>query len=71
MVFWDAEATGPDENGRVGSGMYAYVDGGKRYLSGEWPEGAERAFEPDGAVTLYEEPPASERYPEYPARCGS
>jgi len=68
-VWWDVTASGPDENGRVSAGMYAYVDGGKRYLAGEWPERATRAFERDGAVTLYTEPPASEAVRDYPSAC--
>jgi hypothetical protein len=68
-LWWDVSAAGPDENGRDGQGMYAYVDGGTRYLAGEWPQRATRAFEPDGAVTLYTEPPASEQVPSYPSVC--
>jgi len=68
-LWWDVSATGPDENGREGSGMYAYVDGGRRYLAGEWPQRPTRAFDPDGAVTLYTEPPASEVVPDYPSAC--
>lgn len=70
-VWWDAEATGPDENGRVASGMYAYSDGGKRYLPGEWPESPTRAFVRDGAVTLYDRPPAGEEIPERASPCSS
>lgn len=70
-VWWDVSASGPDENGREASGMYAYVDGGRRYLAGEWPERPTRAFDPAGAVTLYGEPPASEVVRDYPSSCGS
>jgi hypothetical protein len=68
-LWWDVSAIGPDENGRDAAGMYAYVEGGKRYLVGEWPESGPGAFDPDGAVTLYEQPPASERFPDYPSQC--
>jgi hypothetical protein len=56
-VWWDPEATGPDELGREGTGMFQYVDGGKRYLPGEWPDTAPKVFDPDGAVALYDTAP--------------
>ena len=31
VFWWDATATGPDENGREGTGLMKFVDGGKRY----------------------------------------
>lgn len=65
-VWWDAEATGPDEIGQEGRGMWAYSNGGKRYLPGQWPEEPPSVFgdDPD-PVTLYTElPPGIER-PEY------
>jgi hypothetical protein len=49
--------------------MWAFVDGGKRYLPGEWPAES-RLFDPDGAVTLYAEPPPGEAPPTYPSPAG-
>lgn len=64
-IWWDAEAVGPDETGTVDKGMWTYVDGGKRYLPGEWPTTSPKVFDPDGAVAIYEElPPGIER-PDY------
>ena len=37
VVWWDPDATGPDEVGRDGTGLYRYADEGARYLPGEWP----------------------------------
>ena len=37
LIWWDPAATGPDEIRKDGTGMWQYVDGGKRYLPGEWP----------------------------------
>ena len=37
-VWWDPTATGPDEIRKEGTGMCRFVDGGKRYLPGEWTE---------------------------------
>jgi hypothetical protein len=68
-LWWDATAVGPDETGEVGEGMYAYVDGGRRYLLGEWPSEPSRVFDPAGAVTLLESTPAGDRGPDYPSRC--
>jgi hypothetical protein len=56
-VWWDPDATGPDELGRDGKGMFRYVDGGRRYLPGEWPKGTPKVFVDDGSVTLYDEAP--------------
>ena len=64
-VFWDADATGEDETGRVAKGMWSYVDGGKRYLPGEWPEEPPRAFQKEGAVTMYTELPEGVEFPTY------
>jgi hypothetical protein len=64
-VFWDPEATGEDETGTVGKGMWAYVDGGRRFLPGEWPEEPSGAFDRDGAVTMYTELPEGVERPSY------
>ena len=66
QIWWDPDAVGPDEIRNEGPGMYQYVDGGRRYRIGEWPEEDTRAFDPDGAVDFYEEPPPGEAPPDYP-----
>jgi hypothetical protein len=65
-IWWDAEATGPDELEREGAGLYRYVDGGQRYFVGEITEEL-RVFEEEGSVTVYDEvPPAdAERIGDY------
>ncbi len=70
LIWWDADATGPDEIRQEGEGMYQYVDGGVRYFPGEWPEEDSRAFDPEGAVAFYEEPPEGEAPPDYPSPAG-
>ncbi len=70
QIWWDAEATGPSEIRRVDQGMYQYVDGGARYFLGEWPEEDTRAFDTEGAVDFYEEPPEGEAPPDYPSPAG-
>jgi hypothetical protein len=68
-LWWNATEVGPDETGEVGPGMYAYVDGGRRYLRGEWPNEPTNAFKPQGAVTLLDSTPATDRGPDYPSAC--
>jgi hypothetical protein len=65
-VWWNATASGPDEIGRNGTGLYEYVDGGRRHLPNAWPKATTKAFQTAGAVTIYPEPPPSERPPVYP-----
>jgi hypothetical protein len=67
-LWWDATTTGPDETGGQGVGMYRYVDGGKRYLPGRQPADETGAFDKGGTVTVYDEPPPSDRAPSYPHR---
>jgi hypothetical protein len=65
-VWWDATASGPDEIRKVGTGMWQYVDGGTRYLPGAWPSDL-KVFDPAGATTVYDSPPASEASKQYPS----
>ena len=65
-IWWDPSATGEDEVGNQGAGMYRYVDGGVRYLPGQHPSTDPKAFDPEGTVTTYETPPPGEEQPEYP-----
>jgi hypothetical protein len=69
LLWWDPNATGPDEIRKDGVGMWQYVDGGRRYLPGQWPtEG--RLFDPEGAVAIYPEAPLGEAPIEYPSPAG-
>jgi hypothetical protein len=65
-VWWDPEATGPDEIGNDGTGMWAYANGGQRYLPGEWPEEPPSVFgdDPD-PVTIYTDLPEGITLPDY------
>ena len=67
--WWDPVATGPDEIGKEGAGMYQYVDGGLRYLPGAWTTD-EKLFDPDGAVAIYTTPPPGEERGDYPSPAG-
>jgi len=69
VFWWDTAATGQDEIRKEGTGMYQYVNGGLRFLPGEWPTDS-KLFDPDGAVALYETPPAGEERGDYPSPAG-
>jgi hypothetical protein len=69
IIWWDPTATGPDEILKEGTGMYTFVDGGTRYLPGEYPT-EDKLFDPDGAVTIYETAPPGEEAPQYPSPNG-
>ena len=64
-VWWDADAEGVDETGKDAKGLWTYVDGGKRYLPGEWPETPPAVFDEEGAVTVYTDLPPGITLPEY------
>jgi hypothetical protein len=64
-IWWDREATGPDEAGNNGAGMYRYVNNGKRYLPGEHPTSDPRAFDRTNAPTILTQVPPSDRAPSY------
>ena len=66
VMWWDATAKGEDEIRRAGTGMWVYVDGGKRYLPGSWPS-EDKTFDPKGGVTVYETRPPGEEPPTYPS----
>jgi len=66
VFWWDATATGPDEIRKDGTGMIRYVDGGKRYLPGEWPS-EDKLFVVDGSVTIYDAPPDGEAPRDFPS----
>lgn len=65
-IWWDREAQGPDEIGNDGVGLYRYVNGGQRYMPGDFPSGPPKMFDPEGTVLIYEERPAGEVPPDYP-----
>jgi hypothetical protein len=69
FLWYDATAKGPDEEGRVGTGLMQHVNGGARYRAGTVPTGSVPMFSTAGAVTTYATPP--DRAPSYPAWPGS
>jgi hypothetical protein len=68
LIWWDPTATGEDEVGQQGSGMYRYARGGERFTYGEGPETLEESglFDVESSVTMYDEIPEEDRVPDYP-----
>ncbi len=71
LIWWDATAKGVDEEGAYGTGMYRYVDGGKRHAAGKPVSGTVPFFVRAGSVTGYATPPPGSRPPSYPPWPGS
>jgi len=69
IIWWDPTATGEDETGNAGTGMYRYAKGGERYKLGEFPESAEEAglFDNDSSITVYDTTAPGEEEFDYPA----
>jgi len=65
-IWWDPTATGVDEIGREGTGMWRWVDGGERYYPGERPDGPAPFFEVEGSVAMYDDLPPGDELPDYP-----
>jgi hypothetical protein len=67
IIWWDPEATGADETGNEGTGMYRYANGGERYTIGNFPGSLEEAgvYDVDASVTVYDELPAEDQTPDY------
>ncbi len=70
-IWWDPTATGQDELGREGTGMYRWVAGGKRYYPGERPADAGAFFVQEGSVARYDDLPKGEELPDYPRPSGT
>ncbi|HUF33589.1 MAG TPA: hypothetical protein VMN58_10330 [Acidimicrobiales bacterium] len=64
-IWWDIAATGDDEVGNPGAGMYRYVHDGLRYLPGQHPTEDAAVFDPSRAITFHESRPEGDAPPEY------
>jgi hypothetical protein len=56
-IWYDPNARGPDERSQDGVGMIMKVDAGHRYRLGQWPATDPKAFDPNGAVAVSDNPP--------------
>ena len=70
-IWWDAEATGPDESGKDGKGLWVYANGATRYGPGQMPTGDSRAFDREDTVTIYDAIPDADKVPDYPSPAAS
>jgi hypothetical protein len=61
VIWYDAAAKGPDEEGVVGSGLLRYVNGGKRYPASEILRSNLHLFDPEGTATYFYKLPASDQ----------
>ena len=67
VIWWDPKATGPDEVGRDGTGLYRYADGGRRYLPGQWPSTPVGLYDDATSVTVLTTLPPADAPPTYPS----
>jgi hypothetical protein len=69
VIWWDPDATGTDEAGNEGTGLWRYVDNGKRYLPDDWPSKPLPLFDKANTQTIFEQIPPEDRTPDYPSPC--
>jgi hypothetical protein len=66
IIWWDPKAQGEDETGKVGDGLYRYVENGKRFLPGTLPTEPIKFFDPANTVTVLDHYPTADAPPSYP-----
>ena len=71
VEWYDASATGPDEEGVDGTGLYEHVLGGKRFPAETIVRQPLGLFQPHGSVAIYDTLPPGDRPPTYPPWPGS
>jgi hypothetical protein len=62
-VWFGANQQGKDERGEQGTGMMMKVDGGTRYEAGHWPSTDPKAFDPNGAIAVSDNPQGGGPFP--------
>jgi hypothetical protein len=67
VIWWDANATGPDEVGHTGTGLYRYADGGARYLPNGWPSTKVGLYDDATSTTVLTTIPSTAAPPSYPS----
>ena len=66
MLWWDPNATGEDEVGHTGQGLYQYAGGAKRYTLGHFPAAGQGGlFDTSTAVTVFPQLPPESSTPAY------
>ena len=68
IIWYDPTATGEDEVGNQGTGMYRYAKGGERYTLGKTPDSPQDAglFDVADSVTVFDTVPEGDQTPRYP-----
>ena len=67
VIWWNPTASGIDELGNQGVGLWEFADRGKRYLPTDWTTHAPKLFDPSTSVTRFDHFPAGEGPPSYPS----
>jgi len=69
VIFWDPAATGPDEVGADGTGMWRYANGGTRFMPNQWPKKPGRVglYDVGESVVILDALPADTAPPDYPS----
>ena len=67
LAWWDPKATGgSNQIGIPGTGKYAYLNGGKRYLTGKYPEKLQPFFDASKSTLQFDAVPAQDVIGPYP-----
>lgn len=67
ILWWNPDATGEDEVGNVGKGLYEYTKMGERYTVDKMPSTDPGLFDPKTSITIYETIPKAYAPPDYPS----
>jgi hypothetical protein len=67
IIWWNPNAVGEDEVGKVGKGLYEYTQEGKRWFLKDLPKTDPGLFNPKGSVTIFNTIPPQYAPPKYPS----
>ena len=67
VIWWNPKATGIDEVGNAGTGMWEFANGGQRYLPDQWPSRPPRLFDAKTSVVSFDAFPPGQGPPSYPS----
>ena len=66
-LYWDATAIAPDlVTGQQTAGHYRHMNGGKRYMTSQWPTGEPPMFNSAGTAMWYDKYPPGDVPPNFP-----
>ena len=57
LIWWDPTAKGEDETGTDGTGLYRFIDNGRRFLPGHYPSDPIKFFDPADTITDFKNVP--------------